>query len=358
MNWLIAPVLGAGLALGQPQPPPPDAVMAVPANLAARAHEAAVADAAGQSDRLDRLVDFFHRSDGLGFEYRVQPTRSVAQTYAAGEGNCLAFTLAFIALARQAGLDAYPREVRVREQWRRMGTSVLSIGHVNVGVDTPQREAIVDFEPDLMEAQRLAQPYRGRRISDERALAHFYNNRAAELVVSGRLVAAERWVEQALELDESFTPAWITHGIIARRTGRLDVAEASFLAALERDERSANALFNLVGLKRMMGDRDGMIRYGRRLEGLDPDDPYLLWELGRLQRDLGEPELARVSLERAVRLAEGADPMLVSGLVEVLFELGAYDEARRQLARSIEGIAPADESRGHLAQLMMFKKRL
>lgn len=358
MNSLIATILGAGLALGQTLPPSPEAVMALPDELAALAEQAAVVKASNERERLDYLADLFRGRGELDFQYSPRPTRTVAATFAAGEGNCLAFTLAFIAVARRAGLDAYPREVRVPDQWRRMGTAVFSVGHVNVGVDTPQRDAIVDLDPDLMRAQRLAQPFRGRRISDERALAHFYNNRAVELMVEGQLPEAGQWLDQALDLDESFAPAWITRGILARKTGRLDAAEDAFLAALQRDERSANALFNLIGLQRQQGDRAGMIHYGRRLEALDPDDPYLLWELGRLQRDLAEPELARDSFERAVRLTGGGDPMLVTGLVEVLFELGAYEEARRYLERSMPVLAAAAEPGDKLARLLEFKKGL
>ena len=331
MSWLPGAILVLGLAGSTTQPPTPEAVMAVPEALADRARAAVSVAEHDDSRRLDRLVNLFHDDAELGFEYAAHPTRDVAGTYAARRGNCLAFTLAFISVARTVGFDAYPREVRVPDQWRRVGTSVLSVGHVNAGVDIPTRSAIVDFEPDLMQAHRLAQPYRGRRISDERALAHFYNNRAAELMLAGNPVEARAWVEQALALDSSFSPAWITRGILARRAGRLEVAERAFVTALDHDDRSASALFNLVSLLRDLGRREEMMRYGNRLAALDPDDPYLLWALGRVQRDGEALELARESFERAVRLTEAGDPMLVTDLIEVLLALGETEAARRYL---------------------------
>ncbi|RFF29994.1 tetratricopeptide repeat protein [Wenzhouxiangella sediminis] len=357
MNWLIGSLLAATVASGEALPPEPGEVMAIPPQLAERTHEAVISATPDRAERLDKLVDFLHSHHGLNFSYSALPTRSVAETYAAGEGNCLSFTLTFIALARRAGLTAYPREVRVRDQWRREGSAILSIGHVNIGVDTPQRNAIVDFEPDLMEAQRLAHPFRGRRISDERALAHFYNNRAAELLVAGNTEAAGPWVTQALELDREFAAAWITRGVLARRQGEPEAAENDFLKALELDERSLNALVNLVSLKRETGEREDMIRYGRRLEDLSPDDPYFLWELGRFQRELGELALARRAFERAVRLTEGEDPELLAGLAELLFEMGEREDARRYLAQSI-AIIPADDAGDTLERLLRLKKRL
>ncbi|NBB93216.1 MAG: hypothetical protein GVY32_08620 [Gammaproteobacteria bacterium] len=357
MNWLIGALLAAGVAADDPMPPDPEAVMAVPEALADRAREAIVSTTTNRTERLDRLVDFLHSRQGLDFGYSASPTRTVAETFADGEGNCLSFTLTFIALARQAGLTAFPREVNVPDQWRREGSAILSVGHVNIGVDTPHRKAIVDFEPDLMRAQRLAQPFRGRRISDERALAHFYNNRAAELLVAGRADAAGAWVTQALAMDARFEPAWITRGVLARRRGEPELAERHFLVALELDEHSVNALVNLVSLKRATGEREAMQRYGRRLEALAPDDPYFLWEVGRFHRELGEPGLARRALERAVRLTGGKDPELVAGLVELLFDLGERGEARRYLARSMDAVHGHGSERAieHLVQL---KKKL
>lgn len=357
MNGLLAPVLGAALLLGQSVPPSPSQVLQVPPGLASRVDELASDSSSFGPDRIDRLADFFHERDGLNFKYSAQPTRAVAGTYAAGEGNCLAFTLAFMAVARRLGLDAYAREVRVPAQWQRSGSAVLSVGHVNVGIDTPGRVSIVDFEPDFMEAQRLSQPFRGKRISDERALAHFYNNRAAELLLADREAAAGAWVEQALAMDAGFAPAWITRGVLARRQGRLQEAEANFTAALERDGRSFNALVNLVSLSRQTGDRAAMIGYGRRLEALAPDDPYLHWELGRLHRDLGEMELARDYFERAVRLSDGQDPELLASLAEILLDLGEREKASRYLARSM-ALEPFDGTGGSPNGWKKLKKRL
>jgi tetratricopeptide (TPR) repeat protein len=356
LKGLFESLVSLALNLGQPAPPDPDSVMTLPPELVDRV-EAATSDTGTQGQRVDRLVELFHGSAGLDFKYQPHPTRAVAATYAEGAGNCLAFTLAFIAAAREAGLEAYPREVRVPPQWRRDGGTVLGIGHVNAGVDTPERNTIVDFEPDLMTAHRLAQPFRGRRIGDRRALAHFYNNRAAELVLAGRPLAAWRWAERSIELDASFAPARVTRGALARRAGRLERAEADFLAALEHDPDSASALFHLVGLERSRGNLDAMIAYGRRLENLAPDDPYLLRELGRLHREIDEPALALGALERAVDLTDAADPILVADLLDLLFELDRVEEARLLLRRSTEQLAGGDAPPENLHRLLARKKQ-
>lgn len=341
MNPFGEAIAAALLLLGGPHPPEPGTVLEVPEALLAETRSVIVAKDS-PSDRLDRLVEFVRQGGGLELAYQARPTRSVADTYDSGKGNCLAFTLTFMALARRAGLSAFAREVHVREHWERHGAAVLSVGHVNVGVDTPDREAIVDFEPDLMRAQRLAQPFRGRRISDDRALAHFYNNRAAELMLEGRIAAAHAWVEQALALDAAFAPAWITHGVLVRRGGLDQAAAAAFERALEHDPRSANALVNLVALHRQGDNRAAMIRFGRQLEALKPRDPYHLQELARFHRLMGETEAARAALEQAVQRTGAEDPRLLADLVELIDDTGAAEQARRRLARSISRAAQGD----------------
>jgi len=60
--------------------------------------------------------------------------------------------------------------------WRENADLIAGIGYVKVGIDAPGLRRTVDFESDYLLAQRLAAPCRGRRISDEPALAHFCNS--------------------------------------------------------------------------------------------------------------------------------------------------------------------------------------
>lgn len=348
MGWLTGPAVLLSLALAEP--PAPEQVMSVPPALAERIEQEVVARASNPAMRLDLLVDFMFSSSGLGFEYQATPTRDATATFASGRGNCLSFTLLFMAMAREAGLEVYPREVQVPPNNRREANLVFDIGHVNIGVDTPSRRAIVDFEPDFLLAQRLARSYRGRRISTDRALAHFYNNRAAELLAQGRLPAARAWAEQALALAPDFVAALNTRGVIERRIGDLRQAERHFLTALDHDAEARNALFNLVGLYRATGDRKAMEARQAQLESLAPDDPYFQWDIGRYYEDLGELERARERFERAIGIAPGQDRLFYFSLARVLFQLGRPEQAEGHLSRALALIpdGTADDSLGKL----------
>lgn len=326
MNWLIgSTMLLASLAGGQ-LPPPPEEVMALPPQLAERVEEDIVRAAPRQEKRLDKLVDFMFNSDGLAFEYIVEPTTSVAETFESGQGNCLSFTLLFIALAEKANLRTYPREVDVPLGWRRDDQLVFQSSHVNVGVNTPTRKFIVDFEPDTILARRLSSSWRGKEVTKERALAHFYNNRAAELLAKGENEVARAWSEQALALSPDFTSALNNRGVIERRLGNDTLAEKYFLEVLEHDDEDSGAIFNLIGLYQRQGRHEDKRALQKRVESMRPSDPYFQWEVGKHHEELGELGRARRFYRKAAKMMP-QEHEFHGALARVLEKLGHGDEA-------------------------------
>ena len=319
-------------------PPAPDEVLRLPPSWLERLESEIAEGAQNPARRVDRLVEFIATDGGLGFRYRATPTTDVAETIERGQGNCLSFTLLFISAARALGIDAYPREVQVPASWREDAGLITDVGHVNVGIDAPGLRRTVDFEPDYSLSQRLAAPYRGRRISDERALAHFYNNRAAELLAAGDPEAAAAWAAQAIELDAGFAAAWNTAGVVERRLGRPDRARDRFLAALDVADDPASTLFNLVRLERDEGRSDAAAAYARRLEALRPDDPWFLWSLGRFYESLDELDRAAGFHARAARLADREHRFHASH-ARVLFALGRDDAAAEAMVRAAHLVA-------------------
>ena len=80
-------------------------VMAVPAPLRAEVHARVVEPGCTRNEQLERLAHYVFGDDGLALEYDNEVTRTVAQVYQDRKANCLSFTLLFVALAREAGLD-------------------------------------------------------------------------------------------------------------------------------------------------------------------------------------------------------------------------------------------------------------
>lgn len=258
MRILTLLLMLTSLGATQAGPPPDDPwqVLTLPEELIELIERDIAGPARNLEDRFERLVEFMHRSDGVDFRYQSTPTLDSTGTFAAGEGNCLSFTLLFISMARHLGLDARAREVRIRPNWESDNDLLKLITHVNVGVRVPGREAIVEFEPDLLRGQRLGSPFRGRTVSDERALAHFHNNRAVELLSEGKDSLARAWIDQALLLDGEFVPALNTLGVIQRRQGNRNQARASFQQALALNPGNKLAEINLAALDQPVNHRE------------------------------------------------------------------------------------------------------
>lgn len=357
MNWIFAATFSLAIS-GDLLPPQPDEVLRLPDSVISEL-ESRVTDRSRLSDkRLDLLVDYMFADDGLDFSYIVGPTRNPADTYAAREGNCLSFTLLFLALADQVGINAAPREVRVPLNWRRDGSALFESGHVNVLVRTEARRAVVDFEPDPDLSRRLSLNQRSNRISRERVLAHFYNNRAAELLGEGKPGLARLWSEHAVTLDPDFTAALNNRGVIEARLGEHDLALTFYRRALAIDADNRSALFNMHELFRRTGQRQRAGEALDRLEALRSSDPYVHWALARNLERLGEFKRAEKLYLRAIRMKDD-DPLFHTGLAQVALALGDHERAERALsqAMALSRDQPNREIRWN-EQLLFLKARL
>ncbi|OAB61439.1 hypothetical protein AY599_04905 [Leptolyngbya valderiana BDU 20041] len=327
------PALALSAMLWSALPPEPADVLQVPTALLDDARNAVAHQALSPERRLELLIDFVAERDQFGFRYRADATRTVAGTYASREGHCLSYTLLFLGLSRSLGLDAHAREVRVPPAWQDEGQILFDVGHVNVGVDTPSRHRTVDFDPDLLRSHRLAAPWRGRPIPDERALAHFYNNRAAELLSQRQTRIARLWVERALEMDPGFVPALNTQGVIERRLGHLTAARESFEAALELNPESPSVLFNLIGLAEQTGQGAAAEAYRSQLHALHPGDPWFRWQLGRHYARQGLASEALRHYRRAFEL-DARQPRFADTLIAQLLVMDRPTEASQVRAHA------------------------
>nr|WP_240955899.1 tetratricopeptide repeat protein [Wenzhouxiangella sp. XN79A] len=120
--------------------------------------------------------------------------------------------------------------------------------------------------------------------------------------------------------------------MIAVRLDRLDLAEQDLRTLIQRDPDNALAL-NALGYT--LSDRTDRQREAYRLIeralALDPDNPAILDSMGWVLFKLDRPEQALPYLERAV---DGDfNPEIVAHLVDVLWTLERFDEARDWIER-------------------------
>ncbi|WP_406672726.1 hypothetical protein [Natronospira sp.] len=223
-TWLLAAGLALQWGLPAHELAPQEAVLSLPPEIA-REYEERVLDQAGSAHHTVReTTDFLFDEAGMALSYRNLETLTVAEAFQRGEANCLSATMAFLVLAEQAGLNARAQRVEQALVWDRREDTVFWVEHVNAGVLAAGRRYTVDFEMDLIGGKSNPQV-----ISRTRLIAHYYNNRAAELLAEDNLLSAYIAARHALSLDEGFSAAWNNLAIVERRLGRMEAAEASLM---------------------------------------------------------------------------------------------------------------------------------
>lgn len=298
--------------------------------------------AGGTQDKADAIVRYiFSDADGLRFEYRNRPTLTAQQAFEQRAGNCVSLVNLFIALARSAGLDAFPVEVEDLVVFTREGSTVVRSTHVIGGLALGgQQHAGYMWTVDFLPGERKA--YRKMfRISDRRHSALHFNSVAVEAMFEGNLAGAERLFEQALALDGGTAEAWNNSAVLARRQGDLETAFARLERALALDRDFMPALTNMASFHRLVGHPELASRYERRALEAKLQNPYFLLDqaLRHLQRE---------EIDRAYELAQRAR-RVDGGVPEAYLLLGRIDLARGRPTRAERNFAAAREKSRELS---------
>ena len=327
---------------------PAEQIMQVPPELS-RLFREQVRDRSrlARSEGLQDLADFLFKPEGLGLRYRHDASHSVAEVYASREANCLGFTLLVVALAREAGLEAYAQEIRDTLTWRREGETVFRTQHINAGIRLGVRRFTIDVAADEVLARDPPEP-----ISDARLLAHYYNNHAAERLADGALDEALRLVDEALRQDPSLAAALSNRGVILARRGEDDAAERAYRGALAVDAQHAGALTNLAQLLRRQ-QREGEARQlQRQLERIQLIDPFHHFLLAMNAEGEGDLSRALRHYRRAIRLHRH-EHRFFFGLARVHLLRGEFERAGQalELARDLSQGATQHQYQAKLERL-------
>ena len=326
LAWSVA--VPAAVTQAVPPMPRPEQVMAVPPELRAQLQQQVIAAGGSERSRLERLTVFLFQKSGLGMEYSPGTTLTVEQAYRTRKANCLTFTLLTVALARESGLRAYGQELDDIVAWSVDDDIIYGFNHANAGITMGRSHLTVDVARNLVMARDPPRP-----ISDQRLLALYYNNRAAELLAGASPAAAAPYMAMALQLAPRYAAAWANAGVLYLRQGDPRAAERDYLKALALDPENASALVNLVTLYRNNGDEAHRVIYERRIEKIQVKNPYFQFLQAEDEEKQGDYADAVKHYQRAIRLYDG-DSYFYLGLAHAYQQLGDERHARRAMNRA------------------------
>jgi Flp pilus assembly protein TadD len=289
---------------------------------------------------------------GLAMHYDPFADGNARQAFERGSANCLSYAHMFLALAREAGLNAHYQWVEVRPEWHRMGERVAVRMHVNVQIKLRDgSEYMVDIDP-LSRSQVAG----ARLMSDEEGLAFFYNNQAMTALAEERPAEAWRQLVRAIEVSPGLSQLWVNLGAIYRYAGQYVEAEQAYFRALEIDRGDRSAMNNLVVLYNLQERSNESEYWLDRLKHYRDLNPYY-------HASLGDEAMENKSWDEAyehyakARELQPDDGQLIYSLGLAAHFRGDDAEAERLISRAIEKAAFAVEKERYRLELRSIREQ-
>ena len=185
------------------------------------------------------------------------------------------------------------------------------------------------------------------------AVEHY--NRAHAFFQQQKFVEANEALDAALTADPDYVPALTLKGKLAMAFNRFDVARAAFARAARLSPESAYAQFMLGFFYYVDNDFVQAVPVLERARKLDPCDPRATLYLAMSHEGLARPDLAIPLYEQTIELEKRRgqpSPDTHTACGRLLFTLGRYADAARQVARVLE-IDPNSRD-GHYEQGRLF----
>lgn len=208
-----------------------------------------------------------HTGDSLTYNHTI--TRTVSETLATQQANCLSLSILTYSIAREVGIDAVFQDVKIPEYWSSDTNQTWLNGHINLkllqnrqlsyasGTVLLGSDIVVDFDRNT-----IKQHFATETIKPKRVVAMFYNNKAAENFDRYNLAQTYRYYRAAIAVDPDYAVTWSNLAVLYRQQDLYTLAEQVYHHSLALDPTSTNALANLAVLYRYNGN----INSARQLE--------------------------------------------------------------------------------------------
>ena len=267
----------------------------------------------------------------LGVKYQPNAEGKADDVFYRGTANCLSYAHLFIALAREAGLDASYQWVKIRPQWSRVGERVAVRLHVNATVNLRHgQQYTVDIEP-LQPSHTTGT----RELSDTDAVALYHNNIAMDALAGNEIDLAWAHAVRALQLSPAMSLLWVNIGAIYRLAGQHAEAEGSYLYALQLSPSDRSAMNNLVVLYNIEGREEDSAYWSNKVARYRRNNPYYHAWLGDKAGEADDWPQALMHYNDALRLSP-LESRLQYAVGLIYFQLGDLTEATRYMSAAID----------------------
>lgn len=257
-------------------------------------------------ERIDRTVDrLLSALTERGYydgSYEVNLTQTAEETFHSKRGNCLSYTNLFVALAREAGLDARYQQVFDSAVYDATNGVLQYQSHINVLVkdDVHFRSIGTDIVVDFNFVDPKSR--RAKVISDEQARALFLSNKAVGKLLDDEPHKALIYVQEALRLDDKNPDIWVNLAVLNKRFGEQDHAVRIYEHVLSINPRHPVAIVSLQELYQKSKQPERALSLQKAAQRLRDRNPYYFLALAQKALNNGDTGLAIRHLDEAISL--------------------------------------------------------
>lgn len=284
--------------------------------------------------KFRRMFRGLHNNGYFTATYIAASTRTAAETFQYKSGNCLSYTSMFIALAREAGLDADFQVVSVPPSWDADSGYLIRYTHVNVIIrgfayDT---EWGSDFSVDFNDV--LPDPdYPRRTISDEEATSLFYANRSVQKLRAGEMRESFAYLKKAIDHSPYNSDHWINLGAFYAKHDAFEQAIQSYQVALDLDPNSRGAISGLGRANYLLGNLEAADFYNDQVRRYRERNPYFHFAIAQMAYEKADYEAALDAINTAIDLKYRTGRFhFLKGLAE--YKLGDTEDAQVSFRRA------------------------
>lgn len=288
------------------------------------------------SMRFRRLFETLNRDGYFDAVYSADRTLTAAQAFEARGGNCLSYTNMFVALAREAGLDARYQVVDIPPSWDADSGFLIRYTHVNVVLRNvsleghPGDRVIVDFNivhPDPDNPQR--------EVSDDYAESLFYANRSVALLRLGNSRESFAYLRRALSIAPENLDLWINLGAFYATQHDYGSSVEAYDVALQIDPRNKSAYSGLARSYANAGNAELAATYEEKVRNYRRRNPYYHYALAQAAFAEADYERSLDAINTAIGLkGRTARFHLFKGLVQQrMGDIEAAEDSFRRAQR-------------------------
>lgn len=252
----------------------------------------------GEGEKLKAILAAIISPHRMGLTYDGTASFTASETFKNRRANCLSFTTMIVSMLRYAGLQAEFNDVDIPPIWDLQNDNMMVMyRHVNALVTFPDGDReVVDFN---MEEYNTHYPQ--HRISDEVAVAQYFNNRGVELLLHNKITDSFRYLRKALELAPDVPFIWINLGALYRNQGKLNAAEIAYREALEIEPDNLVAISGAERIYRQLGLTELSEAFARRARYFRQRNPYYLYQTAKDAFLAGHYKTALNNIRAAIR---------------------------------------------------------